>query len=95
MKAYWIAVYKDIKGVENLKHYAEKASVAINRYSGRILVRGGKTETIEGQPSPRTVLIEFPSMKEALDCYNSKDYQSAKKIGGYNFNRHLQIVEGI
>ena len=95
MKAYWILVYKDIKGIENLKAYAEKASLAINKYNGRILVRGGKTETVEGQQSPRTVVIEFSSMKEALDCYNSKDYQSAKKIGGSNFNRHLQIVEGI
>ena len=29
MKAYWIAVYKNLNNVENLKDYAEKAGPAI------------------------------------------------------------------
>ena len=95
MKAYWVAVYKDLENLENLKKYAEKATTAIKKYNGKILVRGGKTETVEGIPSPRTIIIEFPSVDIALKCYNSKDYQSAKKIAEGNFNRHIQIVEGI
>jgi len=95
MKAYWIAIYKDLNNVEDLKRYAEKATPAIKKFNGKILVRGGKTKTVEGSPSPRTVIIEFPSMQEALNCYNSTDYQEAKKIVKGNFNRHIQIVEGI
>tara|TARA_B110000438_G_C15417885_1_gene480489 strand:- start:276 stop:560 length:285 start_codon:yes stop_codon:yes gene_type:complete len=94
MKAYWVAVYKDLKDMENLKKYAEKASPAIKKYNGKILARGGKVETIEGLPSPRTVLIEFASMEEALKCYQSSEYQDAIKLGG-EFNRHIQIIEGI
>ena len=94
MKAYWIAVYKDLKNSENIKRYAEKASPAITKYKGKILARGGKTETIEGLPSPRTVLIEFPNMSDALKCYHSNEYQEAMKIGKRQFNRHIQIVEG-
>ena len=82
MKAYWVAVYKDLKDMENLKKYAEKASHAIEKYNGKILARGGKVETIEGLPSPRTVLIEFANMKEALKCYQSSEYQDAIKLGG-------------
>jgi uncharacterized protein (DUF1330 family) len=95
MKGYWIAIYKDLKNPENIKKYAEKATPAIKKYNGKILSRGGKTETIEGTPSPRTVLIEFPSMQEALQCYNSSEYQEAMKIGKGEFNRHIQIVEGV
>ena len=95
MKAYWVAIYKDMKNPENIKRYAEKASPAIKKYNGTILARGGKVETIEGTPSPRTVLIEFPSMDEALKCYNSDEYQEAMKIGNGEFNRHIQIVEGV
>ena len=73
----------------------EKATPAIKKYNGTILARGGKVETIEGQPSPRTVLIEFPTMEDALRCYNSVEYQEAKKIGKGEFNRHIQIVEGV
>ena len=94
-KVYWIAIYKDLKNPENIKKYAEKASPAIKKHNGIILARGWKIETIEGSPSPRTVLIEFPSMDEALKCYNSDEYQEAMKIGNGEFNRHIQIVEGV
>ena len=95
MKAYWVAVYKDLENLENLKKYAEKATTAIKKYNGKILVRGGKAETVEGSPSPRTIIIEFPSLDNALNCYNSEDYQNAKKIAERSFNRHVQIVEGV
>ena len=95
MSAYWIAIYHDMKNPENIKKYAEKASPAIKKYNGVILARGGKIETIEGNPSPRTVLIQFPTMEDALKCYNSTEYQEAMKIGNGEFNRHIQIVEGI
>ena len=95
MKAYWIAIYKDLKNPENIKKYAEKAAPAIKKYNGTILARGGKVETIEGNPSPRTVLIQFPTMADALKCYNSPEYQEAMKIGNGEFNRHIQIVEGV
>jgi len=95
MKGYWIAVYKDLTNMENIKKYAERATPAIKKHNGKILARGGKIETIEGTPSPRTVLIEFPSMEEELKCYNSDEYQEAMKIGKGEFNRHIQIVEGI
>lgn len=94
-KVYWIAVYKDLKNPDNIKKYAEKASPAIKKYGGKILARGGRVETIEGAPSPRTVLIEFLNMKDALNCYKSNEYQEAMKIGNGEFNRHIQIVEGI
>ena len=95
MKAYWVAIYKDLKNPDNIKMYAEKASPAIKKYNGTILARGGKVKTIEGDPSPRTVLIQFPSMEEAIKCYNSPEYQEAKRIGKGEFNRHIQIVEGV
>ena len=95
MKGYWIAVYKELKSSKNIKKYADKATPAIKRYNGKILARGGKVETIEGTPSPRTVLIEFPNMQDALMCYHSEEYQEAMKIGKGEFNRHIQIVEGI
>ena len=95
MKAYWIATYKDMKNPEKIKRYAEKASPIIKKYNGIILARGGRVKTIEGNPSPRTVLIQFPTMDNALKCYNSPEYQEAMKIGNGEFNRHIQIVEGV
>ena len=40
-KAYWIAIYKQIKNPEIIKKYAEKAAPAILRYKGILLSTDG------------------------------------------------------
>ena len=47
-KAYWISVYEKIESTETLKKYATKATLAISKYSGKFLVRGGKNIALEG-----------------------------------------------
>ena len=94
MKGYVVCVYKDITNEEKLKEYAVKARVAVEKYKGKFLIRGGKTTTNEGESSPRTVVIEFPSYDEANLFYNSKEYQKAHSIlKGYVIRQH-QTVEG-
>jgi len=35
---------------------------------------------LEGKARARNVIIEFPSMEEALACYNSPEYTAARAI---------------
>ena len=95
MKGYVVAVYEKINDPELLKKYAEKASIALKKYSGKIIIRGGKSECKEGKPSPRTVIIEFSSKDDAEIFYKSNEYQEAKKILGNSVKRNYQIVEGV
>ena len=94
-KGIWIAVYEKIENMETLKKYAVKATVAIGKYSGKFIVRGGKNITLEGNQSPRTVIVEFPTFKDAERCYNSDEYQEAHNILKGYAKRNLQIIEGI
>ena len=94
-KGIWVAVYEKIENMETLKKYAVKATTAIDKYSGKFLVRGGKNITLEGNPSPRTVIVEFPSFSDAEKCYNSNEYKEAVNILKNSVKRNLQIVEGI
>ena len=94
MKGYVVTVYKTIKDEVVLKNYAIKAREAINKYKGKFLVRGGKKITTEGNESPRTVVIEFPSFVEAETFFNSKEYQDAHAILKDTVVRHHQIIEG-
>ena len=94
-KGIWITVYEKIENMEILKKYAIKATTAIDKYSGTFIVRGGKNITLEGNQSPRTVIVEFPTFEEAKKCYNSDEYQEAYKILKGSVKRNLQIVEGI
>tara|TARA_B100001564_G_scaffold276937_1_gene238704 strand:- start:308 stop:595 length:288 start_codon:yes stop_codon:yes gene_type:complete len=94
MKGYVVCVYKSISNQEKLREYAIKARSAVEKFKGKILIRGGKAITNEGSSSPRTVVIEFPSFNEANLFYNSKEYQKAHKILKGHAIRHHQTVEG-
>ena len=92
MKGYEACVYKSISNEEKLKEYAV-VRVAVEKYR-KILIRGGRSTSNEGDKSPRTVVIEFPSYDEANNFYNSKEYQDAHSIlEGYAERQH-QTIEG-
>ncbi len=95
MKGYWISIYEKVAETEIQKKYAEKATIAIQKHSGKFLVRGGKNISQEGSSSPRTIIAEFPSYEDAVKCYNSNEYKEAFNILKGNAKRNLQIVEGI
>ena len=94
MKGYWVCIYEKINDFEKLKEYASKAKPAIEKFSGKFLVRGGKNRTNDGFSSPRTVVVEFPNYRTALECYDSSDYQEAHNILKDHVVRHHQLVEG-
>ena len=94
MKGYVVCVYKSITSEEKLKEYAVKAKSAVEKYKGKFIVRGGKATTNEGEKSPRTVVIEFPSYNDANSFYNSKEYQEAHDVLKGHAERHHQTIEG-
>ena len=94
MKGYVVCVYKSITNQEKLKEYAVKARVAVEKYKGKFLIRGGKSVSKEGAKSPRTVVIEFPSYDEANTFYQSEEYQDAHSILKGSVERQFQVIEG-
>ena len=95
MKGYWVCIYEKINNSEKLKDYAVKARPAVESFSGKFLIRGGKSRTNDGIKSPRIVMVEFPDYNAAINCYDSKEYQNAHDILKGHVIRHHQIVEGI
>ena len=93
-KGYWIALYKKIDSMDNLKRYATKVTPIIKSFGGIPLVRGGKYQILEGDNFLRTVIWEFPSYEKALECHDSKDYQEGWQIAKDTTKRNLQIIEG-
>ena len=94
MKGYWIALYKKIESMENLKKYADSVTPIIKSFGGKPLVRGGKYKCLEGNNFPRTVIWEFPNYEKALECHNSKEYQDGWTLAKDTTERNLQIIEG-
>ena len=97
MVAYWVARSK-VNNPEQYKKYADLAPAIIAKFDGKFLARGGKFNILEGpEKFHRFVLIEFPSLEEAISCHESPEYletaahrtkDSASELG-------VVIVEGI
>ena len=94
MKGYVVCVYKSINNEDALKEYAAKAKIAVEKYQGNFLVRGGNKITTEGKEFIRTVVIEFETFEIAKNFFYSDEYKSAHAILGDSVVRNHQIVEG-
>ncbi|MDR6631839.1 uncharacterized protein (DUF1330 family) [Phyllobacterium sp. 1468] len=92
-KGYWIARI-DVRDPERYKDYISKAKPAFEKYGANFLARGGLYHVLEGQARGRNVVIEFPSVQAALDCYNSKEYQAARAIRITVADGDMLVVEG-
>lgn len=69
-KGYWIA-HVDVRDNERYKDYVATAKPAFERFGANFLARGGALTELEGKARGRNVVIEFPSVQHAIDCYNS------------------------
>ena len=78
------------------EEYKKLTPASIAAYDGRFVVRGAKTESLEGDWNPeRIVVLEFPSVARAKEWWNSKEYAPAKKIRHENATTKMIVVEGI
>ena len=64
MKSYWIALYTEIKNMDNYKKYSKIAIPIIKKYGGIPLVRGGKSKFYSGEKFLRVfnldLILGFP-----------------------------------
>ncbi|KZL13395.1 DUF1330 domain-containing protein [Pseudovibrio ascidiaceicola] len=93
-KAYWVARV-NIKDPDIYRFYMEAAPSVLRKHTGRILARGDKAEQLEGQEYHRHVIVEFDSMEDALNCYHSPEYQTAREFRNGIADVETVIVEGV
>jgi len=93
MKGYWVA-HVTVTNADQYQKYIEGSAVAFKKYDANILARGGQHTNLEGDGHSRNVIIEFASYQDALNCYNSSEYQSAKENRTNAGIANVMIVEG-
>ena len=95
MSAYWVARAKITDPVA-YKKYTDQVPDILKRYGGNVLARGGRYRIMEGSEDfRRFVVIEFPTMEQAVACFESPEYQDAaafRRNGGGTVEN--VIVEG-
>ena len=77
MPAYWLARCKINNPVE-YKKYTDRVPGIIAKFDGKVMARGGKYQIMEGTDRfHRFVVIEFPTLEQAVKCHQSAEYQEA------------------
>ena len=76
------------------ERYPALAAPSIVRGGGRILARSERSEALEGSPSKRVILLEFPDKATAMRWYNSADYKAAKDLRHASATSRVILVEG-
>jgi uncharacterized protein (DUF1330 family) len=95
MSAY-VVVQVDVKDPVRYEDYKRLVPPSLLKYGGRFVVRGGKTETLEGTWSPRRfVMLEFPDVERAKTWWASADYAEAKALRQATAHTELIVVEGV
>jgi uncharacterized protein (DUF1330 family) len=79
---------------EAYKEYVERDTPILQALGGRFVVRGGASETVEGQAESRHVVIEFPSYEAARAAYDDPEYQEVAKIRHRTATSTIILVEG-
>ncbi len=92
MGALWIA-HVTVTDAAAYGRYAKIATEAIAEHGGGFLARGGRYVQLEGTDRPRNVVARFPSVEDAVACYNSPRYQEALAHAKGAAERTLVIVE--
>ena len=78
-KGYWI-VRGDVRDAEVYKTYVAANAEAFSKYGAKFLVRGGRSECVEGEARARNVVIEFTDFDTALACFRSPEYAKAMAL---------------
>jgi uncharacterized protein (DUF1330 family) len=97
MPAAYVIVDAKVSDPERYKGYQALSPAAIAAAGGEFLVRGGRSEVLEGAWTPsRLVVLRFPGLEAARAFYDSALYVEARaKRAGATEQFNMVVVEGI
>jgi uncharacterized protein (DUF1330 family) len=93
-KGYVIA-HAVVTDADKWGQYVAKSKVALDKFEGKPIVRGGKCEIIEGHGTQRNVVLEFPSYEHAIGYAKSPEYAEAKALRQGAGTIDITVVEGV
>jgi uncharacterized protein (DUF1330 family) len=90
----YVVAEVDVTDPATFQKYAAKAPGTIEQYGGHYVIRGGKSDSIEGDAPKRFVVIQFDSMEKAKAWEDSPEYDAIKPIRHSSAKSRVFIIEG-
>ena len=93
--AAYIIVEIEVTDPVGYEKYKNLAGATVEKYGGKYIVRGGKTEVLEGGWQPkRIVVLEFPTKERAREWLNCEEYREPRKMRHRTAKTNMILVEG-
>jgi uncharacterized protein (DUF1330 family) len=93
--AAYIIVEIEITDPVGYEDYKKQAAATVHKYGGKYIIRGGKTEVLEGDWIPkRIVVLEFPTTERAKEWLNCEEYREPRKMRHRTSNTNMILVDG-
>ena len=94
--AAYVIVEINITDPVGYEEYRKLGPPTVAAYGGTFAVRGGKVDVLEGEWSPkRLVVLEFESAERAKQWWSSQEYSIPKQIRQKTSFANMIVVEGV
>ena len=92
----YIIAQVDITDPEIFEIYRSQVPATLKPFGGEFVIRGGAMEELEGEwPTPRGVVIQFPSGEQAKAWWASEEYEGPKTLRQSASHTNMIVVEGV
>jgi uncharacterized protein (DUF1330 family) len=95
--AYYVGNVQEVKDAEAYKAYASKVADTFAPFGGKFIVRGAEPVIVDASKKPPgyIVIIQFPSMKNFHDWWDSREYSTIRPIRERLTTGQNYAVEGV
>jgi len=95
MPAYLISQI-EVHDPVGYEQYRKLVPPSLAKYGGKFIARGGRIDVLEGDWSPKRVVIcEFESIERAREWYESEEYRPAMEIRQKTATAKIIVVDGL
>ena len=96
MSAYVFFDILEITDSGKMEGYGRQIGQTVEQYGDHYLVRGGRLHVMEGDWRPvRPVIIEFPSLEQAYQWYESEEYKELRALRSAAAKLNAVFIEGV
>ena len=95
MNGFWVVQSESRNNPEAAKKYSELWKPIGQKFDARILAGPDSHDCREGNNLQRLFIVSFPTYDQAVACYESAEYQEAKKFGQLAYTRSFFILQCI
>jgi uncharacterized protein (DUF1330 family) len=85
----------EVTDLATMQKYGEKVPETLAAFHHHYVVRGSKTQSLEGEPPKGVVVIAFDSVEKARAWYDSPAYAAIRPIRQRAAKSRIFIVEGL